>query len=462
VNIFEESFSVPRAESGSLITHFEKALQGRLASGSTALRFAVVESNHSQYCCELGVLNAGSSDDPIDTDSIFQFTKRRFENKANLNAVLLVPTGIGAEIGGHAGDATPVVQLLSEVCDLVVTHPNVVNASDINESPANSLYVEGSVICRLLMGTAGLEPVRSNRQIVVIDAHDDPMFINGAINAVNAARSTYGIDCRRIIKLDPPVKLRSQYADSGRAVGEIDNLKYLHRVLSEYRNDYDAVALSSVISVPPEYHQGYFDSQGTMVNPWGGVEAMLTHAVSSAFNVPSAHSPMFESQEIANKDPGVVDPRMAAEAISLTFLQCILKGLHRSPRIVTSPELMQSSSVLNVSDISCLIIPDGCLGLPTLAALEQGITVIAVRENHNLMRNDLTTLPWSPGQLHIVENYWEAAGILCALRAGIDPLVVRRPLPRVEVETRNYRVDATSASADAETGESTPISVWPR
>ena len=29
--------------------------------------------------------------------------------------------------------------------------------------------------------------------------------------------------------------------------------------------------------------------------------------------------------EIANMDPGVVDSRMAAEALSMTFLQCTLK-----------------------------------------------------------------------------------------------------------------------------------------
>ena len=72
--------------------------------------------------------------------------------------------------------------------------------------------------------------------------------------------------------------------------------------------------------------------------------------------------------------------------------------------------------VMTAADISCLVIPDGCLGLPTLAALEQGIPVIAVRENKNLMKNDLTLLPWAPGQLQIVENYWEAAGVMSALK----------------------------------------------
>jgi hypothetical protein len=71
-----------------------------------------------------------------------------------------------------------------------------------------------------------------------------------------------------------------------------------------------------------------------------------------------------------------------------------------------------------------------------LAALEQGIPVIAVRENKNLMENDLTSLPWSKDQLYIVDNYWEAAGVMAGLKAGIDPRVVRRPLAPTAVEMR--------------------------
>ena len=74
------------------------------------------------------------------------------------------------------------------------------------------------------------------------------------------------------------------------------------------------------------------------------------------------------------------------------------------------------------------------VGLPTLAALEQGIPVIAVRENRSLMRNDLTMLPWAADQLHIVENYWEAAGVMAALKQGLSPGSVRRPLGNVRIE----------------------------
>lgn len=74
-----------------------------------------------------------------------------------------------------------------------------------------------------------------------------------------------------------------------------------------------------------------------------------------------------------------------------------------------------------------------------MACLKQGIPVIAVKENRNLMKNDLSALPWSAGQLHVVENYWEAAGVLAAIKAGIDPHVVRRPLHSIHVESNGNR-----------------------
>ncbi len=104
--------------------------------------------------------------------------------------------------------------------------------------------------------------------------------------------------------------------------------------------------------------------------------------------------------------------------------------------MVTNPDAMREAGLLTATDISCLIIPDKCIGLPTLAALEQGIPVIAVRENTNLMQNDLAALPWAPGQLHMVENYWEAVGVMTALKAGIAPDSLRRPLASARVETR--------------------------
>lgn len=244
------------------------------------------------------------------------------------------------------------------------------------------------------------------------------MFVNIAVNAVNAARTALGLNCTRVVKLDPSIKLIAEYGVSGTALGRVEGLEVLFDVLDKYRQEYDAVAISSVISVPPTFHMDYFQSKGAMINPWGGIEAMLTHTVSTLYNVPSAHSPMLEAAEIANADTGIVDPRMAAEAVSNAYLHCILKGLHRSPAIVTDPIGMWHHSVLTAADISCLVIPDGCLGLPTLAALEQGIKVIAVRENENLMRNDLSLLPWAPGQFYLCRQLLGSSGRLDRFESG--------------------------------------------
>ena len=437
VFLFEKEVSIPAAPGKrSLLAHVSGALEFHVPNDGHALRFAVASSESPELHCEVGVLEHLQTVTYAQPDSIFRLRRRHGHNAKRFNVVIIVPTGIGAEIGGHAGDATATARLFGGLCDTLITHPNVVNASDINEMPANTLYVEGSVLSRLLMGTVGLRPVRANRVLLVIDDNLYPTFVNAAVNAVSAARSSYGLMCPKVVKLSPPLIMRSKYTESGSAVGEIENIEYLFQVLAEDRDLYDAVGISSVIGVPKTYHQEYFDRAGEMVNPWGGVEAMLTHAISELYNIPSAHSPMFESQAVANLDPGVVDPRMASEAVSMTFLQCILKGLQRSPKIVTDKTGMLSDSVISVSDISCLIIPDGCLGLPTLAALEQGIPVIAVRENKNIMKNNLDKLPWANGQCFLVENYWEAAGVMLAIKSGVPPDSVRRPLAKTSVELR--------------------------
>lgn len=411
----------------------ERAVFAALSPSEIPVRLAVTDSLRRPIRCEVGVLEDGAR---ADAAPLFAFRRRRYESQTAFNAAFIVPTGVGAEIGGHAGDATPAAMLLAQVADTLITHPNVVNASDINELPANGMYVEGSVLTRLLMGTVGLRRARSNRVLVALDSSFSERFAEYSVNAVNAARAAYGLDCAGVIRIEPPLKLAGGYAESGRAAGSVDGIDGLLALLADARAAYDAVAIASVVEVPARWHYDYFTGGGETVNPWGGVEALLTHAVSSIIDAPAAHAPMMESDEIMAVDPGVVDARMAAEIISVTFLQSVLKGLRNAPRIETDPSLIERPDVLSAEDVSCLITPDGCLGLPALAALRQGIPVIAVRENRNLMRNDLTRLNWAPGQLRVVENYWEAAGVVAALRAGIDPDSARRPIAAMRARRR--------------------------
>lgn len=408
-----------------LLTHCARRIYA-VSHAAPTVRFAITQSvaRNQLIACEYTSMHVDKDGGYQSPPSIFRFDKRTSVIADKFNVVMLVPTGTGCAIGGHAGDATPVARVIAACCDTLITHPNVVNASDINEMPDNMLYVEGSTIARMLMGQIGLERVRANRVLVIIDSGtgaERTTYVDMAINAVNAARYTLGLAVPEIVVINT-LRMTSTFSESGHATGTIEGMQGVLHAIKD-APAHDAIAIASVIAVPSSYHTEYYRAGNHMVNPWGGVEAMLTHALSGMHHVPTAHAPVYESSDVANIDLGVVDPRMAAEVVSLAFFHCVLKGLHRSPRIVWNCDNVHA---VTVKDIGCLVIPDGCIGIPTLAALEQGIPVIAVRENASKMScNDLSTLPWAPGQFISVANYWEAIGVLTAMKAGVSPEVMR-------------------------------------
>lgn len=423
---YTETLILPKKELklrglSDLHQYYGSHLQRNLPPLHRPLRFVVTHTDADNYHCELDLVVLEKNDSLLPTgENIFDFRKRSYEATEKFNAILLIPTGIGAEIGGHCGDGNAVARLIASACDTLITHPNVVNASDINEMTENTLYVEGSIVTRLLMGKLGLQSVRSNRVLLLMDKHKEKFFNDEVINAVSSARVALGLDCD-VYEMENIIESISGYSASGRAIGEINALEKLFGVINRYRNDYDAIGLSTFIKVPDHFHEKYYSSDD-MVNPWGGTEAILTHSIAEVFNIPCAHSPMMTSSEVYDLELGIVDPRKAPESSSTTYLHCILKGLHRSPRIV------DQSKGLRLEDISCVIIPDGCVGLPTLACLENDIPIIAVKENRNSMKNDLRGLPFKNGKLFIVDNYLEAVGVMISIKAGVTPASIRRPI----------------------------------
>ncbi len=387
------------------------------------IRFYVAAADKERCRCEYAV-----SDDELHFgESVFAFRAReRLLANDKFVVAMIVPTGVGAQIGGHAGDATPAAQLIASCCDLLVTHPNVVNGSDINEAPSNTLYVEGAALSRFLMGTRDLVPVRGNRLTVLLDASGDQFFLDQAVNMVNAAMATGGLELERIVVSDQLPRISIETTAAGAASGRVDEVEPTARLLQQTCADRSAVAIASIIQCPQGIQREYFTGH-LSVNPWGGVEAMLTHYLGERLGLPVAHAPMLTSGDVNDADfYRVTDPRFAAEAVSLTFLFCVLKGLARSPRVVM-PNAVASS--LSAGNVSALVIPAHCIGLPVLAALHQGITTIVVTENATVVDGPVAMLPWAKGQLWIVSNYWEAAGLLVCLREGINPAACRRPLP---------------------------------
>src|SRR5688572_24747144 len=419
---------------------------------ATPLRVAVTGKSRSGHQCEIEAVEPkiyGSDDSEA---SVFNFRPRRIARTNAFNAVMLIPTGVDCVIGGHAGDATPAARLLASVSDHLIVHPNVVNASDVNEQTENMLYAEGSLICRLMMGTVGLRKVRQNRVLLVTENRKDaPNVVDQTINCAEGARATLGMDISEVVVLEKELFMQTGVSDSGRVTGRVERLSHLLDLLRDKRGTYDAVALATRITPhidTVELHRSYFGQGGP--NPWGGVEAILTHLVSTVLDVPSAHAPTMSSEALRTESWGVVEPRKAAEVISTTYLFCVLKGLNKAPQVVLRPTGVYDPSILTAEDVSALVIPDGCVGLPTLAAVEQGIPVIAVRNNTNLMRNDLRALPFRAGQLHYAQNYYEAAGILAAIKAGVAPATVARPMRPIHIEriAAPAEIDVVSANGN--------------
>ena len=73
-------------------------------------------------------------------------------------------------------------------------------------------------------------------------------------------------------------------------------------------------------------------SAAVSVNPVGGVEALATRLIGEALDKPCAHGPV-DYALTGFKE--VVDPRIAVEIITENFIHCLLKGLHKAPRLST-------------------------------------------------------------------------------------------------------------------------------
>ncbi len=332
-----------------------------------------------------------------------------------MNVVFIVPTGIGAEIGGHSGDATPAAKLTASVCDKLFVHPNVVNASDINEMTENMLYVEGAILDRFLEGQIGLEEVYGNKILLAVNS---PVR-SETVNAVSGARATIGADIK-IVELKTPLKMIASMTD-GKASGDIYNLDEVIQQVAQY--DFDVLVVNTPIETNDDEVRDYLTTNGG-TNIWGGVEAKLSKLMSEKLNKPVIHAPV-ENSEVFKTFNEVVDPRKAAEMVSTCYLHCCLKGGRVAPKIS-----LKDSAYWN-TDIDFLVSPVNVFGRPHAACVRAGIPVIAVEANKTVLEDRM------PDDFIIAENYLEVAGIISAKKAGVTVSSISRPLEKTKIYAKN-------------------------
>ncbi len=336
-------------------------------------------------------------------------------NQRPYTVMLIVPTGVGAAVGGYAGDALPVARAIAQIADRLITHPNVLNGAQLYWPLPNALYVEGYALDQFAAGKWGLRPVHQNRVGLVLDQAIEPDLRQRHLQAADATRATLGLSLTDYVVTDAPLEVTLQTATSGATWGTIQNPDSLLRAVDKLITQAEADAIAVVVRFPDDDSSDALQQyrQGQGVDPLAGAEAVISHLVVRTFRVPCAHAPALSPLPL---DP-TLSPKSAAEELGHTFLPCVLVGLSRAPQLVTQPPAQPSD--LWADQVDAVVIPATACGGSAVLSLSQSRTrIITVGSNTTRMQVTAASLGMSA---IAVESYLEALGVLVAHRAGIDP-----------------------------------------
>lgn len=284
----------------------------------------------------------------------------------------IVPTGIGAAVGGYAGDASVWARKFADVSRLII-NPNVVNAGGFSGITDNMFYVEGYTLNSFFKGEINLKPSKNNKIGIVFDKSIPQEVLNIHMNTMNAVKTVYGVDVIAYEITTEEVGVEFFMTDFGTSVGKVKNIETLKssakKLLAQGAN---AIALVCMFDDPEDDNPDYANGSGA--DPVGGVEAILSHYISKELKVPCAHSPAFADYSISSD---IVNPKAASEYITPTFLPCILLGLSNAPLI---------GGDISVSQLDYLVMPYDALGsVPVYEAIKHNIPVFAVKENTTVL-----------------------------------------------------------------------------
>lgn len=283
----------------------------------------------------------------------------------------IVPTGIGASIGGYAGDASGWARRFAKHFKLIV-NPNVVNAGCFSGITDNMFYIEGFSIDEFFKGKLCFKPSSNNKVGIVFDAAIPQDVLNVHINTMNAVKTIYDINIIGYETTDAGVGVEFVMDEkSGISSGNLQNPETLLTASKKLIDrGADAVAIVCLFDDPENLNTDYANGCGT--DPVGGVEAIISHYISKELKIPCAHSPAFEDYSISSE---IVNPKSSAEYITPTFLPCILLGLAQAP-------LLSESQGVSVNDLDFLVMPYDALGsIPVFEAIKRNIPIYAVKEN---------------------------------------------------------------------------------
>ncbi|MBQ9244916.1 DUF3326 domain-containing protein [bacterium] len=288
---------------------------------------------------------------------------------------MVVPTGIGASIGGYAGDASLTARMFAENFNVIV-NPNVVNAACFSGITDNMLYTEGWTLTQFIKGNINLIPSYGNKIGIIFDKGISQGILNVHLNTVNAVKTIYGVNIVGYEITDEPCNVEFFTNSNGISTGSVMNNQTLVEAGKKLINKgAQVIAVVCKFEEPPE--DNYKEGEG--VDIVGGVEAVISHYLARELKVPVVHSPAFENITISRE---LVDAKSSAEYITPTFLPCLLIALNNAP-------LFSSQKVehyISIDKLKALIMPFDSLGSSIVLDAElKKIPVYAVKENTTVL-----------------------------------------------------------------------------
>ena len=104
-------------------------------------------------------------------------------------------------------------------------------------------------------------------------------------------------------------------------------------------------------------------------------------------------------------------------------------GLSKAPDLIELTDKNEHIT-LHPNQIESIVVPSGALGGEgVLAGIERGLNIISVI-NKNILNIDSHNFNYP--KLIEVDNYLEAAGLILAIREGINPKSIQRPLKKIQ------------------------------
>ncbi len=345
---------------------------------------------------------------------------------APMPTLMVVPTGIGCEIGGFAGDALPSARLLAAASGCLITHPNVVNGASLYWRDPRIHYVEGYALDRFASADWGLRPRRSQRIGLLLDSGIESDLVVRHRQVAEGCRASLGLDINAVISTDEPLGVHLAAGDSGTSWGTLDRPDVLLRA-AERLKAAGSTAIAVVARFPDDHTSEALTAyrHGRGVDVLAGAEAVISHLLVRHLQIPCAHAPALDALPL-DVD---LDPRAAGEELGYTFLACVLVGLSRAPDLLDlSSDCSIAPDDLIADQLGAVVVPDGALGgEAVLACLERDVPVITV-SNPGMLVVSAESLGVGY-QVLKAASYAEAAGLLVALREGIASSSLVRPFP---------------------------------